>query len=100
MWEQTLDDSHSTVADALNGGKSPFQVNQKLMHDIQVLVSRLVAKAPQLIDEQRLGCMYVASSMAKKLSTALKVDRGIIAAWVLAFNRIWGKHGGLKHGKT
>ena len=50
IWEETMDDTPSTENDARNGGAVPVQIDPKLLHDVEVLVSRLVAKASQLID--------------------------------------------------
>lgn len=49
IWQDTMDECVATERDATNGGPQPVTVNDKLLHDIQVCVSCLVAKAPQLI---------------------------------------------------
>ena len=61
---------------------NPTPVSQKLMHDIQVILSRLVAKASQLIGNftTNLGCMY-----GRNLTGVIgpKVAPGSIGAWEL-----------------
>lgn len=50
LWNETVDDSQTTEDDARRGGRKPAKLTAKMLHDIQVIVSRLVAKASQLID--------------------------------------------------
>ena len=47
LWQQTTDDN--LEEDARKGMHNPVKVSEKLIHDIQMLVSRLVEKAHQLI---------------------------------------------------
>ncbi len=49
MWTETVTDNLETEADVLQGELMPITVNPKLVHDIQVLVARLVGKAQQLL---------------------------------------------------
>lgn len=49
MWEQTLADDPATEREARHGGPAPTEIDTQMMHDIQVLVDRLVMKAQQLI---------------------------------------------------
>lgn len=49
LWEETLADDVSTEKEARHGGAVPSDIDPIMMHDIQVIVSRLVAKAKQLI---------------------------------------------------
>ena len=51
LWrETTADDDPTTEQEILRGGKAATDINPKLLYDIQVILSRLVAKAEQLID--------------------------------------------------
>ena len=53
MWRDTLADSPTIEADSLRGGSTiSTKPNQKMIYDIQVAVSRLVTKAPQLIENE------------------------------------------------
>ena len=49
MWDETLAEDAATEKETRCGGEGPAELNPQLMHDIQVLVSRLVGKARQLI---------------------------------------------------
>ena len=49
MWEETLADDAATERESRHGGATPTEINPQMMHDIQVLVSRLAGKARQLI---------------------------------------------------
>ena len=49
MWEDTLADDSATEHEARHGGPVPTAINTQMLHDIQVLHSRLVMKAGQLI---------------------------------------------------
>lgn len=49
MWTDTMDEDAEVQEDALNGAKHPISISDTLLHDIQVCVSSLAAKAPQLI---------------------------------------------------
>ena len=49
LWEETLADDASTEKEARHGGAVRCDIDPIMMHDIQVIVSRLVAKAKQLI---------------------------------------------------
>ena len=47
IWQQTL--AEDDLDAVRRGGTKAKQVSEKMLHDIQVILSRLVAKAPQLI---------------------------------------------------
>ena len=49
MWRETLADDSVTECEARCGGQSSAELDPQMMHDIQVIVSRLVAKSRQLI---------------------------------------------------
>ena len=49
LWQQTTDDNLEVEQDARKGTDKPVKISEKLMYDIQMLVSRLVEKAPQLL---------------------------------------------------
>ncbi len=58
-----------------------------LIYDIKVILSRLVAKAEQLIDNVMTnpGCMYDVNSTGERSLTDLRVGRGNIVVWGLAY---------------
>ena len=45
MWEDTLADDSATEHELRHGGHVLTEINRKMLHDIQVLLSRLVVKA-------------------------------------------------------
>ena len=49
QWRETLADDPATDREARRGGLTPIKVNEKMLCDIQAVLSRLVAKASQLI---------------------------------------------------
>ena len=49
MWRETVVDDPATEQDARQGKKTPIEMNPKMLHDIQLVLSRLVEKASQLL---------------------------------------------------
>lgn len=49
LWEETISDDLATESDARQGGTICTEIDPIMMHDIQAIVGRLVAKAGQLI---------------------------------------------------
>ncbi len=49
LWEETIADDPETELDARRGGLTRVNVDQKLLLDVQVLLSRLVGKAEQIL---------------------------------------------------
>ena len=49
LWRETLVDDPATETDCRRGEQNHTIVSQQLLHDVQALVSRLVAKASQLL---------------------------------------------------
>ena len=52
LWRETLAEDPTTEAEVRWGGLTPTNVDKKLYHDIQVLLSRLVGKAKQLVSNE------------------------------------------------
>lgn len=48
LWSETVEDNPSTENDARQGELTPTDINPTLLHDIQVILSRLIGKASQL----------------------------------------------------
>ena len=49
LWRETLVDDPATEMDCRRGEQNHTIVSQQLLHDVQAFVSRLVAKASQLL---------------------------------------------------
>ena len=50
LWHETIRDDSVTETEARTGGNTMKEVNPQMMHEIQVVISRLVSKAHQLIN--------------------------------------------------
>ena len=48
-WRETLADDSATEGEARQGRLTPNEVDPKMLHDIQTVLSRLVGKASQLL---------------------------------------------------
>ena len=68
-----MDDTEEAERDSRRGQETPLKVDPKLVHDVQLLVSRLAAKAPKLLGNQippirpKPGCTLDVSLMEGKL---------------------------------
>ena len=49
-----MDDSQETEEASRRGGETPLNIGPQLLHDIQVLVSRLAAKSRQLVGNHQV----------------------------------------------
>ena len=49
QWRETVRDDPETEREARRGGLTPTKVNEKMLYDIQAVLSRLVGKASQLL---------------------------------------------------
>ena len=49
LWRQTVVDTPAVESEARRGGLTPMEVDPKMLHDISVVLSRLVAESKQLI---------------------------------------------------
>ena len=49
QWRETVADTPAIESESRRGGFTPTEVDPKLLHDISVALSRLVAKSKQLI---------------------------------------------------
>lgn len=81
IWEETMDDTLATEDDARNGGPAPLQVDPKLLHDIEVLVSRLVAKAGQLIGNFTTNLAENWMSIRCKFEGGKVINRSQSGSW-------------------
>ena len=50
LWKETTAEDPSEELKILRGGETATKVDPKMYHDIQVVLSRLVTKAEQLVD--------------------------------------------------
>ena len=79
------------------------EINPKMYHGIQVILTRLAVKAEQLIDNvtttwQSHGCMCLQSMMGEKSLTSHSLAYGsTVALMVLVCNTTWAKSSDLWH---
>ena len=98
MWRETIADDPAEEREALQGGTTAVTIDPKMHHDIQVILSRLVAKAEQLIDNVTTNLaeswMHVRSKFdGGKVINRSQSGHGSIAAWVLVCSTTWARSG-------
>ena len=95
LWRETTEDDLSSV---VCGGQIATYINPALYHDIQAILSRLVAKENQLID---IVTTNLAESwmhlerhlMVEKFSTGHKVGHSNTTVWGLGYSKILARIG-------
>lgn len=101
LWRETTADDNSAIEqEILRGGQVATDINPKMYYDIQVILSRLVAKAEQLIDNVTTNLaeswMHVRSKFdgGKVINRSQsKVGHGSTVVWGLVYNTIWVRNG-------
>ena len=71
----------ATEADVLRGGQIATDINPKLYHDLQVILSRLVAKASQLIDNVTTNLAESWMHMRSKYDGGKVINRSQSGSW-------------------
>ena len=92
LWEETLADDPATEAEARHGGTVSTEIDPALMHDIQVIVSRLVAKAKQLIGNFTTNLVEGWMQVRSKYDGGKVINRSQSGSWE---HRCYGA--GLQH---
>ena len=67
--------------EAHRGGQTAIKVNQKMLHDIQTLLSRLVGKARQLIDNETTNIAESWMHIRSKFDGAKVINRSQSGSW-------------------
>lgn len=81
MWSETLDEDPTVEADARQGELTPININPALLHDIQVLVSRLTGKASQLLGNQTTNLAECWMHMRTKFDGGKVINRSQSGSW-------------------
>jgi len=88
VWQETTADDEDTVSDAHTGGVTPTNVDEKMMHNIQVLlpdtnvlVGRVVAKAPQLIRNVTTNLCESWMHIRAKSDGSIAINRSQSGSW-------------------
>ncbi len=81
IWRETTDDNSLVEHDACTGEKSPIEFDNKLLFDIQKCVSRVVAKAPQLIGNQTTNLAETWMNIRCKYDGGKFINRSQSGSW-------------------
>lgn len=92
LWRDTTADSPSIEEAARRGGRNSTKPDQKMIHDIQVVASRLVAKASQLISNETTNLAESWMHVRSKYDGGKVINRSQSGSWE---NRCMGA--GLQH---
>ena len=101
MWEDTLADDSATEHEARHGGPVPTEINTQMMHDIQVLLGRLVMKARQLIRNfttnlaegwMQIRCKFDGGKVVNRSQSGSWEHRCCGAGLQQNLGRTWGPH--------
>ena len=101
MWEDTLADDSATECEARHGGPVPTEINTQMLHDIQVLLSRLVMKAGQLIRNfttnlaegwMQVRCKFDGGKVVNRSQSGSWEHRCFGAGLQQNLGRTWGPH--------
>ena len=92
LWTETVMDNLETDTEARRGGEDLTTVNLKLLHDIQTVLSRLVMKAHQLIENVTTNIAESWMHVRSKYDGGKVINRSQSGSWG---NRCMGA--GLQH---
>ena len=81
FWIETTAEDPATEAEILQGGKIATAIDPKLYHDLQVIISRLVAKANQLIDNVTTNLAESWMHIRTKFDGGKVVNRSQSGSW-------------------
>ena len=81
LWMETIADDAATEADVLRGDQIATDINPKLYHDLQVILSRLVPKASQLIDNVTTNLAESWMHMRSKYDGGKVINRSQSGSW-------------------
>lgn len=80
LWRETVDDSE-TEDEVRLGGLTPTHIDQKLLYDIQALLSRLVGKARQLLSNDTTNLTESLMNVRAKFDGEKFVNRPQSGYW-------------------
>ena len=81
LWEETTADNPAIEDEVRQGAHQPTELSQKLLHDIQVIISRLVAKVPQLIGNFTTNLAEAWMHMRCKFDGGKVINRSQSGSW-------------------
>ena len=101
LWQQTITDDPATEIQARQGGNCAINYNPQLMHNLQLLVGRLVSKASQLIENSttnlaeswmHIRCKYDGAKVVNRSQSGSWEHRCMGAGLQQNLGRAWGPH--------
>ena len=81
LWTETTADDQVTETEARNGGPIPNPINPKLYYDLQSILSRLVRKASQLIDNRTTNMAESWMHIRSKFDGGKVINRSQSGSW-------------------
>ena len=81
LWRETLADDPAIETEARQGGHTPTKVNEKMLHDIQTVLSRLVGKAKQLLGNHTTNLAECWMHMRTKFDGGKVINRSQSGSW-------------------
>ena len=81
LWKETTTDDLSIEREALRGGDVPTDMDPKMHHDLQVILSRLVGKARQLIENETTNIAESWMHIRSKFDRGKVVNRSQSGSW-------------------
>ena len=81
LWQETLADNPVIERELRQGGLTPTKVNEKMFHDIQTVLSRLIGKAKQLLGNNTTNLAECWMHIRTKFDGGKVVNRSQSGAW-------------------
>ena len=81
IWIETIADTPALESDARQGELTPTNMNPKLNHDIQVLLSRLIGKANQLLGNETTNLAECWMHIRSKFDGGKVINRSQSGSW-------------------
>ena len=81
LWRETITDDSAIEKEILQGGEVATDISPKLRHDIQVILSRLVAKAEQLVDNVTTNLAESWMHVRSKFDGGKVINRSQSGSW-------------------
>ena len=81
MWTETTADDFEVENEARRGGITPTNIEPKLYHDIQTVLSRLVVKANQLVSNETTNLAEAWMHIRSKFDGGKVINRSQSGSW-------------------
>ena len=81
LWRETVADTPAVEIEARRGGLTPMEVDPKMLHDISVVLSRLVAKSKQLIGNHTTNLVECWMHIRAKFDGGMVINQSQSGSW-------------------